>query len=166
MNTRTLWLALPVMALTTVAPGYAADCVATIAGLRVDFPDGAQERRLHGTVQVAVRLDAEGRVSEATVAQSSGHASLDRAAAASARAHWRFNIAACSAADLSSDRVVAVTFRRPSGLPVSGTIDRRGLAASRERLADRNCHATRPTHDTHVFACVDDSARERREASR
>jgi TonB family protein len=163
MNAR---IAFTVLALAIGSQAYAADCVSLVSGFRVDFPERAQERRLHGTVLVAVRLNTEGQVTEAAIAQSSGHTTLDRAAAAIARANWRFNVATCAPADLSSERFVAITFKRPVGNTVSGTVNRRSRAVSRELLADRDCLATRSDHETVVFACRDVSARATLEAAR
>jgi TonB family protein len=149
-------LALSALALSAVAGesrANAVGCATPIAGLRIDFPDRAQERRWHGTVRVAIQLNADGHVTAATLAKSSGHATLDRAARTSARTYWRFDVAKCTPIDLSRKHMVAITFNRSRGIGVSNTLNRRALSSQRQLLADRNCLATRPDRDTVVFAC-------------
>ncbi|MBC7983634.1 MAG: hypothetical protein H7Y02_07255, partial [Candidatus Obscuribacterales bacterium] len=88
------------------------------------------------------------------VTQSSGYALLDGASVASARDYWRFDVQGCAAADLSHEHIIAVTYRRPPGLTLSGTVNRKAVVATRKLLADSRCHATQPTHELTVFACA------------
>lgn len=53
------------------------------------YPPEAVAAGIEGEVRLLLTLDASGRVSEAVVASSSGHAALDRAALAAARAIGR-----------------------------------------------------------------------------
>lgn len=54
-----------------------------------DYPASAIRLEQEGTVVLAIRVTREGRIAEVRVAQSSGHASLDRAAVEEARRNWR-----------------------------------------------------------------------------
>jgi len=131
-----------------------AKCAPTIVVMRTNFPAYAQELRQHGVVQLTIRLDNDGRVAAARVTQSSGHALLDGASVASARDYWRFDVRGCAATDLSHEHPVTVTYRRPPGLTVSGTVNRKAVGATRKLLADNRCHATQPAHELTVFACI------------
>jgi len=72
--------------------------------IRPDYPKGARQRGEQGAVVLEIRVDAEGGVSEARVAVSSGFAELDEAAVRAAR-KAKFRPAK------SGDRPVASTVR-------------------------------------------------------
>jgi TonB family protein len=130
-------------------------CTPTIIALRTDFPAHAQQQRQHGNVRLAIQLGSEGRVIATRVVQSSGHAALDREVDTSARKHWHFDVKHCSVAQLAQDYIVSVTYRRPPGPTLSGTINRKALARMQRLLADNRCLATKPGNDALVFACLD-----------
>jgi TonB family protein len=52
------------------------------------YPYQALLRHEGGTVMIAIQFDSEGRVSDADVANSSGHPDLDSGASSFIRAHW------------------------------------------------------------------------------
>ncbi len=131
-----------------------AQCTPSIITMRTNFPTYAQELRQHGVVQLTIRLNHDGRVAVARVTQSSGYALLDGASIASARDYWRFDVKGCAATDLSHEHIVTVTYRRPPGLTLSGTVNRTAVVETRKLLADNRCHATQPARELTVFACT------------
>lgn len=55
-----------------------------------DYPELSQRLREQGTVNLVLTISIDGRVSDATVAKSSGYDRLDQAAIQWVKAHWRF----------------------------------------------------------------------------
>jgi TonB family protein len=154
LTTLAIVTTLTMTALTADAQERESACAPTIVAMRADFPAYAQELRQHGAVQLTLRLGSDGSVAAARVTQSSGHALLDNASVRSARDYWRFGVKGCAPADLSQERTVTVTYQRPPGLTLSGTINRKAIVGTRKLLADNRCHATQPAHELTVFACV------------
>jgi len=155
MNTLTALAAMTLASGASKAEESSTVCAPTIIALRTDFPAYAQRQRQHGEVRLAIHFGNDGRVVAARVAQSSGHGALDSEAAASARKHWRFQVAHCTDMQLAQEYIVSVTYRRPPGPTMSGTVNRKALARTRRLLADSRCHATKPAHDAMIFACID-----------
>jgi protein TonB len=56
-----------------------------VSELRVPYPLGSRLRGEEGNVTLAVKVDADGRVKDVTVVESSGYHGLDAAAAAAVR---------------------------------------------------------------------------------
>ncbi|HBK55659.1 MAG TPA: hypothetical protein DDZ76_05155 [Xanthomonadales bacterium] len=77
--------------------GHAFDIQYVATGMRADdmvpprYPATALDRRAQGNVDLAVRVNADGRVAEVNVTHSSGHPELDRAAVA-AVSQWTFEV--------------------------------------------------------------------------
>jgi TonB family protein len=135
-------------------------CNPQFISTHTEFPAAARNFGAHGVVHVDVRLSTDGRATEAQVKQSSGHRLLDQAAIDSVRKHWRFDVAQCSESDLSAQRTVEVHFRRPVRNTVSGTVNRKAPAETQELLARNRCDVVRDAHDTVIYSCVQNSARE------
>jgi protein TonB len=74
------------------------------------YPALARRRRQEGDVLLAVRVDAAGRPESVEVQESSGFASLDRAAV-EAVAHWEFEPGRQDGAPVPSRVVVPIQFR-------------------------------------------------------
>jgi TonB family protein len=154
LTTLAIFTTFTLTALTAEAQEHEAACTPTIVAMRADFPPYAQELRQHGVVELTLRLGSDGRVAAARVTQSSGHALLDNASVRSARDYWRFAVKDCTATDLNRERMVTVTYQRPPGLTLSGTINRKAIIATRKLHADNQCHATHPVHELTVFTCL------------
>ena len=54
------------------------------------YPENARKRRLEGKAEISVDVDKKGNVTNVRLAQTSGHAELDKAAVEQAR-NWKFN---------------------------------------------------------------------------
>lgn len=145
-------------ALASHAQDAQTQCAPVLEAMRADFPNYAIEKRQHGIVRLGVRLDENGNVTEARIIESSGHAILDDSALEDVRRHWRFRVAHCNASELAQERTIVVDYRRPPGLTVSRTLNRKALARIRDLHADRRCQAELDTHDMTVFACRESSA--------
>ena len=74
------------------------------------YPRSSRKRGEQGTTRVKVSISTSGKVSSASVAQSSGSASLDKAALAAAK-RWRFNAARRGDQPTTSQLVIPITFR-------------------------------------------------------
>ena len=144
-------------ALASHAQDAQTQCAPALETMRAEFPSYAIEKRQHGIVRLSVRLNEHGNVTEARVVESSGHASLDDSALKDVRRHWRFRVTHCNASELAQERTVVVDYRRPPGLSVSGTLNRKALARIRELHADQRCLAALDAHDMTVFACRESS---------
>ncbi len=73
----------------------------------------ALDRRLNhqGTVLLTVMIDAQGNVSDASVAKSSGYDGLDAAAVAWVKEHWRYKPAMHNGSAVAATARAEVTFR-------------------------------------------------------
>lgn len=76
---------------------------------RPNYPSAAMRRGEEGVAQIRLSLDAEGKVTGATVSSSSGHAALD-AAALKAAARWKFAPATKGGLPVASAIVVPIRF--------------------------------------------------------
>lgn len=74
------------------------------------YPEEARAQRLQGTVLLLVKVDADGRVTDAGIRQSCGHPLLDRAAVEAVRA-WRFYPARQDGTPIAAQVEVPVSFR-------------------------------------------------------
>jgi TonB family protein len=135
-----------------------ATCSPAIVATRTVFPSHSQVRGEHGVVQVAIKLGSDGRAAETRLAKSSGFAQLDRAAVASVREHWRFNVARCDAQSLGLERVVEIAYRRAPQHTLSGTVNPKAAGESKRILAENRCHIDRSVSDTTVYACLQHSS--------
>ncbi|WP_009631433.1 energy transducer TonB [Synechocystis sp. PCC 7509] len=54
------------------------------------YPENARKRKLEGKAEISVDVDSKGNVTNVRLAQTSGHAELDKAAVEQAR-NWKFN---------------------------------------------------------------------------
>lgn len=75
-----------------------------------EYPEAARRKGQEGSVVVEVRIGADGRVKEASIAESSGSPLLDEAASRHARRHWRFHPATRGAELVESITRVTVDF--------------------------------------------------------
>ncbi|MEO3473283.1 energy transducer TonB [Roseomonas sp. CAU 1739] len=75
-----------------------------------DYPADARRRGEEGVVRLALQIDADGRVTMAEVAISSGYPALDRAAVEAAR-RWRFRPATRVGMPVAATLSTAVHFR-------------------------------------------------------
>ncbi|WP_211871544.1 energy transducer TonB, partial [Neoroseomonas terrae] len=75
-----------------------------------DYPEDARRRGQEGVVRLALRVNAEGLVTNAAVEESSGVPSLDRAAMEAAR-RWRFRPAMRAGMPVAATLTTAVHFR-------------------------------------------------------
>ncbi|MBI1189194.1 MAG: TonB family protein [Tepidisphaera sp.] len=73
------------------------------------YPDESRHRREQGTVLLHLAIEADGRVTAATIAKSSGYARLDGAALDAARA-WRFTPAQSRGLPVRSEANLPVVF--------------------------------------------------------
>ncbi|HTE43000.1 MAG TPA: energy transducer TonB [Steroidobacteraceae bacterium] len=128
-------------------------CAPKIVDTRTAFPTGSQNAGHHGLVKVGVKLGADGTVAAASIVKSSGFAALDRAALASVRDHWRFDVAHCGADQLALERVVDITYRSAAEKTLSGTVNTKATSESKRLLAESQCHIARSAADT-VYACL------------
>jgi periplasmic protein TonB len=97
---------------TSPAPPAPAEVASLSVKNRVDPPYPAQSRRAgeEGTVTVRVLVDPNGRPSDVSVAQSSGHPRLDQAAMEAIK-KWRFAAAVQGGSAVAAYTTVKVTFR-------------------------------------------------------
>jgi TonB family protein len=77
---------------------------------RGPYPADARRSKLEGVVTLGIEVLANGRVGEVNVAQSSGHASLDRAAREAAQ-NWRFEPAEAYGRAVTSQFEIRYRFR-------------------------------------------------------
>jgi TonB family protein len=159
MNTFKTAFALSIL---VAAPAFGAepqpaDCSPQFLSTHTEFPAAARDFGAHGVVFIDIRLGTDGRPSHAQVKQSSGHRLLDQAALDSVRKHWRFDVAQCSASQLTEQRTVEVHFRRPVRNTVSGTVNRKAPAEAQELLARNRCDVVRDAADTTIYSCVKNS---------
>lgn len=79
-----------------------------------DYPPDSRRRGEEGVVRLSLSIGIDGRVTEASVAISSGHAALDAAAIAAAR-RWRFRPATQAGLPVAATLATAVHFRLTEG---------------------------------------------------
>ncbi|MBB4266504.1 energy transducer TonB [Roseospira visakhapatnamensis] len=91
---------------STRAPGYVLGSARNPAP---PYPEQARRRGHEGTVLLTARVSAEGRVLGVSVARSSGHGSLDRAARRAVRG-WRFQPATRAGVPVSGTARVTIRF--------------------------------------------------------
>lgn len=100
------------------SPAQAA-CDPTILQSPTKFPLQSQLRGQQGVVFVEVTLDPAGRVTQTQLVQSSGHRRLDRAAVASIREGWVFDVTSCTQKELPASDVIAIDYRSDDLGPAS-----------------------------------------------
>ena len=76
------------------------------------YPAALEERGIGGSVTVLLSIDAAGRVTDATVAKSSGQPALDRSALTGVR-RWRFKPALRQGQAIAATTRINVVFRAP-----------------------------------------------------
>lgn len=91
----------------------AAGCSPRVMESPAEFPSRAELRGQSGTVFLEVVVDENGRPQDARLHKSSGHRLLDRAAAASVRTGWVFDVSTCERKDLPANQVISVEYRNP-----------------------------------------------------
>lgn len=89
------------------------DCSPRVLNSPTHFPARAHLRGQSGTVFIEVLVDEYGRAADATLHKSSGHRLLDRAATASVRTAWTFDVSTCARKDLPANQVISVEYRNP-----------------------------------------------------
>jgi protein TonB len=97
--------------LSLAQPAAAAGCDPHVVKSHTHFPVRSQLRGQRGTVYLNVSVDENGRATGTRLHRSSGHRLLDRAAAASVRDRWVFDVSSCERKDLPADHLVAVEYR-------------------------------------------------------
>jgi protein TonB len=87
--------------------------VSAIAATHTSPSYPALDRRMghEGTVLLSVTIDAQGNVSDASVAKSSGFEGLDAAAVSWVKAHWRYHAAMRNGHAIPATSMAEVTFR-------------------------------------------------------
>jgi TonB family protein len=131
-----------------------AHCAPQPANVRTQFQVNSQLRGEHGLVRLSVALNADGRAATVAVLESSGYASLDRAAVNSVRKTWVFDVGQCTAAQLSAERTVDVVFRRASGPTLAHFVSPKAVAQERALAANPACHAANDEVGTAIFSCI------------
>lgn len=112
MRTPTLLLlAASSAVLFAATPAAHAGCDPTVIQSPTRFPLQSQLRGQDGVVLLEVTVDADGRVSATQLLRSSGHKRLDRAADASIRDGWRFDVTNCERKDLPASDLIEVEYR-------------------------------------------------------
>jgi len=76
------------------------------------YPELARQRGWQGTVLLAVKIDANGRVTDVEIEESSGYQLLDAAAAGAVR-RWRYKPAVGRNGPVATEELQPVTFRLP-----------------------------------------------------
>ena len=95
---------------TSITPTSGPDTPArSFASNNALYPDSAKTACEQGTVTLNLQIGADGRVSDVSIANSSGYPSLDNAALQSAR-HWRFTPARRNGVAVASTIVQPVRF--------------------------------------------------------
>jgi protein TonB len=74
------------------------------------YPDAERRNGIQGTVRLHIFVNAEGRVSNATVVASSGNAELDSNAVAWVIAHWKYKPALASGVAVASETDANVVY--------------------------------------------------------
>lgn len=97
--------------LPALAPAATSTCDPRVLSSPTKFPLRSQLRGQQGIVLLNVSVDANGHVTDARLARSSGHRLLDRAATRSVLADWVFDVSDCVRKDLPATDVVAVDYR-------------------------------------------------------
>jgi len=128
-------------------------CRPVVKSARTDFPTSAQRAGAHGAVVVSIQIDSNGRASDVTVIESSGHGDLDRAAVESVRKHWAFDIAHCTAADLQREQTARVEFIRAKPTTLYATRDTQAIAKARQLRTNQQCHTAEVDANQTVFSC-------------
>ena len=111
MRTPTLLLLAASSAVLFAAPAVKAACDPTVIQSPTRFPLQSQLRGQDGVVFLEVTVDETGRVSATQLLRSSGHKRLDRAADASIRDGWKFDVSKCTRKDLPVSDLIAVEYR-------------------------------------------------------
>jgi len=142
---------LPISAMAADTPSR---CSPQLLSSRTDFPLGSQAQGQHGLVRLSFTLNTDGHAAHVDIAQSSGHKTLDRAAAESVRNGWQFDVSHCTVADLSTTRTVDVTFRRATRHTLAGSLNAKAVAEARSLASNAQCHQTLDESGTAIFACV------------
>jgi len=153
-------LVLTALSVPTVTHAANADaCQPALRDQRTDFPIESRELGQSGTVQVRLSVGADGRVTHAAVARSSGFIRLDRAAIDSVRKYWRFDFASCGGDAAHQQYVVNVRFTEPKSATLSGTVDPRAVTQERALRANRQCNVVEDATGTFIYTCVDNDSR-------
>jgi len=112
MRTSTLLLlATSTVSLLGSALSAQAECDPRVLTSPTRFPLQSQARSQEGVVLLEVKVDASGRVSETRLLRSSGFNRLDRAASASVRDHWVFDVSSCARGELPTSDLISVEYR-------------------------------------------------------
>lgn len=101
------------LGVTVMPSAQAAGCSPRVMQGPAEFPARAELRGHSGTVFLEVVVDENGRAKNAKLHKSSGHRLLDRAAVASVRERWIFDVSTCERKDLPAHQVVSVEYRNP-----------------------------------------------------
>jgi len=147
-------LAATLLPISALAADASTRCSPQLLSSRTDFPLKSQAQGEHGVVRLAFALNSDGRATHVDIAQSSGHKTLDLAAADSIRNGWQFDVAHCTAADLTTIRTVDVTFRHAPRRTLAGSVNAKAVAEARALASNAQCHQTLDESGTTIFACV------------
>ncbi|MGB7406020.1 MAG: TonB family protein [Pacificimonas sp.] len=86
-----------------------------MARFQPPYPSASRRLEEQGTVLVDVQIDADGRVTSASIATSSGYRRLDEAALRQAERRWRFVPAMRDGVAVPSSRRIGVKFELKTG---------------------------------------------------
>jgi periplasmic protein TonB len=112
MRTSTLLLLATSSALLFASsPASHAACDPTVLKSPTRFPLQSQVRSQEGVVFLDVTVNESGRVTDTQLLSSSGHELLDRAARASIRDQWVFDVTSCERKDLPINDLIRVEYR-------------------------------------------------------
>jgi TonB family protein len=111
MRTSSLLLLAAGSALLTSSPATFAACDPTVLESPTRFPLQSQVRGQEGEVFLDVTVDESGHVTETQLLRSSGYELLDRAASASIRDQWKFDVSSCERKDLPIKDLISVVYR-------------------------------------------------------
>jgi TonB family protein len=112
MRTSTLLLlATSTAVLFASSPAIQAACDPTVLESPTRFPLLSQVRGHEGVVFLEVTVNESGRVADTQLLRSSGHQLLDRAATASIRDQWVFDVTSCERKDLPINDLISVEYQ-------------------------------------------------------
>ncbi len=110
------------------------------------YPENARKRRLEGKAKISVDVDSKGNVTNVRLAQTSGHAELDKAAVEQAR-NWKFNTPNGATQGVTAKVDFAIEGSKRSRQNRERR-RQRAAASKRSVASSQNTQAQPPTHTT------------------
>ena len=102
--------AVATLLLPSISFADAASCRPRAIQSATAFPVRSQVRGQEGIVYVNVRIDENGRATDAQLHRSSGYRLLDSSATRSIVSTWLFDVSSCTSDNLPTQHLVAVQF--------------------------------------------------------